>query len=463
MRHLFIKIFLYFLLTIILVTGAGVVLTYLRDQEFPPLANQHFARHAVADYGRAAIRAYEKAGIEAFDVYSERLFRDSGIRILLFDSAGRPLSRQHIPRGMLHMARRALQTGEVVLPMMGPRNWLASSIQGETGRTFAITIGLPGPPEPRHLLRGLTHGLLGWRLLILLLVAGAVCLLLARSLTAPITRLRSATRRLAAGDLATRVGDQVRGKNEIAGLARDFDDMAARIEGLVTAQKRLLRDISHELRSPLARLGVALELARQEGNPQVREKSLARIELEAERMNEMIGQLLSLTRLENDAGGLQRQAFDLVGLLERLVQDADFEARTRGCRVSFIAGPPVVVDGAEEMLARAIENVIRNAVRYTAAGTEVSVALVAAADRVLIGICDQGPGVPGAALDKLFEPFYRVADARDRSSGGSGIGLAIAERAVRLHGGTITAENRVSGGLEVRITLPLEGLRQTET
>ena len=464
MPRLFIKFFLYFLLTIILATAAGVVLSALRDQDFPPLANQHFAQQAILEYGRDAIGVYETGGVAALDIYTEQLYRDSEIRILLFDSSGNPLTRQQFPRRLLNMAGRALQSGEVVFPRGDRNNGLASTIHGETGQVYAIAIQLPGPqesPDPRHMWRGLIHGRLGWRLLVLVLVAGVVCLFLARSLAAPIAQLRNATRQFAAGDLSTRIGQQVKGKHEIAGLARDFDDMASRIETLVTTQKRLLRDISHELRSPLARLGVALEMARQEGNPEARQKSLQRIELETERMNQMIGQLLSLARLEGDAGELARIPFDLSALLERLVQDADFEARTRECRVTLTCDQTLIFTGAEDLLAQALENVIRNAVTYTAAGSEVLVGLKEEPGWVQLQVCDQGPGVPEEALKKLFEPFFRVAAARERSSGGTGIGLAIAERAVRCHGGSILAANRPAGGLEVCIRLPLEGLPRT--
>ncbi len=286
------------------------------------------------------------------------------------------------------------------------------------------------------------------------LIVSLVCFFLARSFAAPIGRLRHATRQFATGDLSIRVGDQVKRKDEIGGLAKDFDHMAERIEALVGAQQRLLRDISHELRSPLARLGVALELARQEDKPDVRQKALARIELEAERMNEMIGQLLSLTRLESGARELQRQEFDLAELLANLVHDADYEAKNRGCRVQMTGNGPLLFTGSEELLARALENVIRNAVKYTADSSSITVELVHLEQDIAIRILDQGPGVPEEALAKLFEPFYRVADARDRQSGGTGIGLAIAERSVTLHGGSIRAENHPAGGLLVEIHLP---------
>ena len=455
MRSLFFKFFLSFLLINVLIISISVTLTYLRDQEFPPLASQHFARQALAEYGRGAIRIYEEKGIAGLDGYADELLESVGSRIVLFDAAGRPLTnKQRVPRRMVRMAHRALETGEVVFPMMGERNWLASKLLNESGQTYIVALGLPQKPPPRHLVKGLSSGLLGWRLLVLLGVSALVCYWLARSFAAPIGRLRHATRQFATGDLSIRVGDQVKSKNEIGGLARDFDDMAERIEDLVKAQQRLLRDISHELRSPLARLGVALELARQEDKPDVRHKALARIELEAERMNEMIGQLLSLTRLESGARELQRQEFDLADLLANLVQDADYEAKNRDCRVLMTGHGPLLLTGSEELLARALENVIRNAVKYTADRSSVTVELVNAAPGINIRILDQGPGVPEEALDKLFEPFYRVADARDRQSGGTGIGLAIAERAVKLHGGSIRAENRAAGGLMVEIHLP---------
>jgi two-component system sensor histidine kinase CpxA len=454
MRSLFVKIFLYFLLTIILITSAGVLLTFLRDQEFPQLAHQKFAKHAIVEYGRQAIEAFEEHGVDGVELFAEELFADDGIRIILFDDRGEALTRKRVPRRMQHMSDRALRSGEVIYPMMGQRNWLASPIRSRSGQTYAVALGLPKIPQAKHVIRGLSHGFLGWRLLILLMVSAAVCYWLARSLTAPISRLRLATRQFASGDLSTRIGGQVSGKNELAGLAVDFDEMAGKIEDLVGGQQRLLRDISHELRSPLARLGVALELARQEGSQESRQKALGRIELEAGRMNEMIGQLLSLTRLENSADQLPRTEFDLCILLDYLVCDADFEAKNRQCQVIFNGPESVIVNGYEELLERALENVIRNGIRYTQEGTQVSVDLKRDPENIVIRIADHGPGVPDEVLDKMFEPFYRVADARDRQSGGTGIGLAIAEQAVRLHGGSIRAINRAEGGLLVEILLP---------
>ncbi len=454
MRSLFLKIFLYFLLIILLVSTAVIILTYFRDQEFPPLAHQDFARQAVAEYGREAIRAFEHEGIEDVDKFANRLLEKSGIHLLLFDNHGRPLTNRRVPRRMQHMAQRAMQTGEVVFPRMGARNGLASAVRGASGETYFVAISLPERPPSKDLFKGVTHGFLGWRLLILLAITAVVCYVLARSLTAPIGRLRRATRKFADGDLSTRIGDQVRGKNELAGLAHDFDEMAGEIEDLVSAQKNLLRDISHELRSPLARMVIALELVRQQEDPVAKNKALARIELEAERMNVMIGQLLNLTRLESGVSDVPFQTFDLRNLLANLVEDANYEAETRQCKVVYNAPETVIYYGSKELLAQALENVIRNAVKYTADNSVVSVELVAGAENLMIRVADQGSGVPDEALARLFEPFYRVADARDRQSGGTGIGLAIAERAAKLHSGTVLARNLPTGGLLIEITLP---------
>ncbi len=454
MRSLFLKIFLYFLLIIVLVSTAVMALTYFRDQRFPLLSHQNFARQAVTEYGREAIYAYEKDGVKGLERLTVKLNRKSGIRLLLFDDRGAPLLRQPYPRRFRHLAQQALQSNKVVFPMMGQRNNLAMAVTADSGRTYVVAINVPSRPSGHSALHDVVRGFLGWELLALLLITALVCYFLSRTLTAPITRLRQATRSFAAGDLTTRLGDQIKGKNELSELARDFDEMAGKIEDLVGSQQRLLRDISHELRSPLTRMGIALELARQK-QPEAREKALTRIELEAERMNTMIGQLLGLTRLETGAETPPFQTFDLSQLLVQLVEDANFEAARRRCQVVYNGVKNIEYFGAAELVTQAFENVIRNALKYTADETIVTVSLSATEESVTIEVSDQGDGVPEELLGKLFEPFYRVADARDRQSGGTGIGLAIAERAVKLHGGTITAHNQPDGGLLVKVVLPL--------
>ena len=292
-----------------------------------------------------------------------------------------------------------------------------------------------------------------------------MCLGLAWRLTAPVRRLRSAAQRLAGGDLTARVGPGlVRPGDEIAALGRDFDLMAARIEELMTAQQQLLRDISHELRSPLARQKVALELARQRSGLEA-EWALDRIDREAERLNDLIGQLLTLTQIDTAGDRIARGPVSLTRLIQAIAADATFEAETRQCRVHAVVEEDLTIQGSEEMLRRAIENVVRNAIRYTPERTQVDVLVSRRSgqpgnDTAVICIRDHGPGVPEASLSQLFLPFYRVADARDRQTGGTGIGLAITERGVRLHNGTVTAANAPDGGLIVEIILPIADARK---
>jgi two-component system sensor histidine kinase CpxA len=296
------------------------------------------------------------------------------------------------------------------------------------------------------------------------LIAGAFCYWLAKYLTSPVAKLRRATHELASGNLAARVGPSMgKRRDELASLGADFDLMAEQIESLLKAQRRLLGDISHELRSPLARLIVALELARQRAGTEAM-GALERIQHEAENLNEMIGQLLALTRLETGAQEIRTKRLDLANLVRDIADDADFEARSRNRSVRLCSSGSYIIMGNEELLRPAIENVVRNAVQYTREQSEVQIAIstdgakpgvAETAEFAEITVRDHGAGVPESALAEIFRPFYRVDDARDRESGGTGLGLAITERAVRLHRGTVAALNAVDGGLIVTIRLPL--------
>ncbi|MEI6305789.1 MAG: ATP-binding protein, partial [Deltaproteobacteria bacterium] len=296
-------------------------------------------------------------------------------------------------------------------------------------------------------------------LVIAILAAGVTWYALFRHLTLPLRRLRKVTQQLAGGNLSARVGEGlVHRKNEIADLGRDVDRMAERIESLVSAHQRLIRDVSHELRSPLARLSVALELARQSAGP-AHSAPFDRIERESYRLNELISQLLTLTKLESDSARIARENVDLSVLFEEIAVDVDYEASSCNRTVKVVSSTPVNVTGNRELLRQALENVVRNAVRYTADGTAVELTL--ASKKMSNGIMavmeirDHGSGVPESELANIFRPFYRVSDGRERESGGTGVGLAITERAVHLHGGNIKAENAVDGGLIVRIEIPI--------
>ena len=248
-------------------------------------------------------------------------------------------------------------------------------------------------------------------------------------------------------------GDAARRHDEIGELVGDFDAMAARLEALVHAQTQLLSDISHELRSPLARLNVALELARRKSGDAAA-ADLARREREAERMNELIGRLLALARAENAGAPPDLAPVDVGDLVRHVADDAAYEAQQQQKRVRVEAGHGAVVEGDARLIASAIDNVVRNAVRHTADGTDVTIAVTMSAGDVEVQVRDRGPGVPPAELERIFTPFHRVDAGRDRDRGGVGLGLAIARRAVVVHGGSIDAANAADGGLVVTLRLP---------
>ena len=295
-------------------------------------------------------------------------------------------------------------------------------------------------------------------LLLAFAVTGGASWLLTRSITRPVRALRAATRQLAGGDLGARVDGRVSARrDEFGTLGRDFDAMAKRLRELLVGREQLLRDVSHELRSPLARMRVALGLARQPGGEPTRE--LERLDAEVERLDRLIGQMLHLTRLDATSADALREDVDLVDVLDAITRDATFEAQSRRVAVRWQPAPaPVVVRGNATWLASAVENVVRNAVRYTADDSAVDVTLERAGDAVQIEVRDRGPGVPEAELERIFEPFHRVAASRTRDSGGDGIGLAITARVLAAHGGRAVAMNAPDGGLVVRLSLPRPGM-----
>ncbi len=238
--------------------------------------------------------------------------------------------------------------------------------------------------------------------------------------------------------------------------------MAQQLQTLIAAQRSLLHEVSHELRSPLARLQAAIGLARQ--SPQKVESSLDRIEQEAVRVDELVGQLLTLSRMEasvSDGSRERVERIDLVDVVASIAADAHFEAQSSGRAVVFQGQGELVADVRAELLHRAVENVVRNAVKYTRPGTTVEVSAGAneAGDTFVMRVADRGPGVAESELDAIFQPFYRSAD--QPPGPGFGLGLAITRRAVEAHGGTVRASNRDGGGLVIEISVPLRAPRSS--
>ncbi len=491
-RSLFLKIFLWFWLAMALSSVVIVLLTV--TAQIGPIARFHkmieshrdrLVSGALLMYGESAIEAYSRGGSPALRAMAAKVESSSGIRLYIFEGGGKALygggkEQKKSEEALAGLAARVfslshangrMRTPRMSTPRMRTEVWhgrflaaLPFTKENQAGHEYVIAAEWPYVPFRIFIKsRPIYPFLFGFRQMIYLIVGGGICYVLAWQLTAPIRRLRQATQRLAAGDLKARVGrgaSAAKKGDEIAALGRDFDSMAERMESLLGAQQRLIRDISHELRSPLARLNVALELARRSAGGSAA-GPLDRIGKEAERLNDLIAQLVTLTLLESGTESLEKTKVpvDLSELVAEIADDAGYEASGTGRQVLVITLEGASVSGSPRMLRSAIENVVRNAVRYTPAGQAVEITLRRAAGdgghHAVIRVRDHGPGVPEAALAHLFKPFYRVEDARDRASGGAGVGLAITERAVHLHGGVVKASNAPDGGLVVEISLPV--------
>ncbi|MGE0082238.1 MAG: ATP-binding protein [Thiohalomonadaceae bacterium] len=434
MGSLFTKIFLSFWLTALLL-GAAVftVERTLYDDELAQAVERTDAHAETV----ATLLADE--GLPAVSRWLRGMAREERPPLVLLDAEGRPLANQPFGRRLREHLERGFSPG----------------VHAVAPGVFTVVRPVPGTEPPLYIATmartGRIHRLsFTERLLIAVGVSGLVSFGLAALLTRPLRRLRRAAQAIAGGDLSARAGYS--GRDEIAALAADFDRMADRVRDLLESQHRLLRDVSHELRSPLARLRIALELSRRKGADGM---ELERIEREADRLEHLVSDVLSLARLEEGKTRLKRQPVELREWLEGVVQDAAFEAEAAGKHVEFTPGAAVHLDADPVLLRSAVENVLRNAVRHTPQGQWVRVSLDHDGAGATIAVSDSGPGVPEDELARIFQPFARVGEARDRLSGGFGLGLAISRQAVEAHGGDIVAENAREGGLRVRIRLPL--------
>ena len=452
------RIFLWFSLVMAAVAAALLVSSPWLTRTRPRLERwQQASEAALTGWAAEVAAAVEQRGPDEVEALRRNRIREPRLQVFVLDRDGREIADRAVPDEARELGERVLAGGAEQSERRATLHLAARPAVAPDGRRLAVVVALSRPPG---LLDLLEPRVLAPRVAALVLVLGVLAFGLAGHLVRPLGAVREAARRLATGDLAARIGRPVAGRrDEIGQLARDFDAMAERLQALVAAQRRLLGDVSHELRSPLARLRVAAELLR-EGAGRDANEAIERIEREVTRVDELVAQLLTLSRLEAGVE-VERAPVDLQALLEEVGADAELEARQRGCEVEVDAPAAAVVAGSARQLRSAVENVVRNAVHYTAPGTTVRLALAVEGDggdrRALIRVSDGGPGVPESALDRLFDPFFRVEEARERGPGGSGLGLAIASRAVRLHGGTITARNGPSGGLIVDIAVPVSG------
>ena len=431
MKSLYLKVLAWFVTTVA-VTGAGLFwVTSLHwsraEQSLPPfrrLAQLEFelARRAYEQGGRDELVKHQ-AWIKSTVNFSGVLTGANGVDLVTGDNYADVIARLKQDRPFVPPGAPVLHEGRLVNGFASP-----------DGRYWFLHRQFGGPrlmlPFPSYL----------W-------VFGSVLLLslwLAHHLTKPLREMRDVVDRFGKGDRSARV-NTLR-QDEVGQLGRAFNAMARRIELLVDSQRRLLTDLSHELRSPLTRLGLAVELARSGDN---RDAALDRIQREADRLNAMVAGLLEVTRGEANPGAVKFEAVRLDELTAEIVEDCRVDAAERGCRIEFPQPSPITVRGNVELLRRAIENVLRNAVRYSPVGDAVQVIVTNAT----VTIRDRGPGVPPSALPHVFDAFYRVAQTGPDAGKGYGLGLSIARRAVELHEGTIAAVN-ANPGLEVTISLP---------
>jgi signal transduction histidine kinase len=453
MRSLFAKIFAAFFLTVVLI-GLLLELTAMRtelrrvDTVVRPIAENAADR---------AAKAYISGGRES--LASE--LAHFPLPAALLDAMGQPLSS--IPPSLEAAARatRDAALRQSIAGFVAGSSFAVQPVTEANGDRYLLVFILPH--ERWIAILNTLDQNPTLRLSLVGLVAGVVCFLFARHITRPLTRLRATAERMAEGHLEARAGETLaRRRDEIGALGRDFDRMADRLQAIIAAERRLLADVSHELRSPLARLNVALALARKHGaepgrGPAELDLDLGRIEQEAARLDQLIGHALTLARIDSGVEAGPQEVLDLATLIQEVAADGDYEARASGRHVVVGAADPCLITGDIDLVRSAIENIVRNGVRHTAPGTAVDVELhvvaVDGARQAHLTVADRGDGVPDARLQEIFLPFRRGEPPTDGN--GAGLGLAIVDRVISMHGGHVSAANRAGGGLVVDVILPL--------
>jgi len=454
MGRLFWKIFAGFwltlLLTVIGVSAALIIREESRRSEESALATGPRSAYVL----RMAWSVAQFGGHDALARYMAQWPVREGEPPLVVDAAGKDRFGRSVPADALEAARAALSLQSPNDRRRRVRSW--RDAEGQDWLMF-FPQGTTREPEAPSLLPEFRFEGPILAALAALMASVFVSALLARNFSRPIHRLQDAFQAASDGQLDVRVAQSMTGRrDEIGELGRKFDGMAQKLQQLVGSQSRLMHDVSHELRSPLARLQVAVGLARQ--SPAQVEIALSRIEREAERLDTLVGEVLTLSRLEGMTPQPAEDYVDLVELIDSVVDDARFEAEGSGRRVLFSTSHEgeLVIRARGELLHRAFENVVRNALRHTPVDSlvEVSLSREPQGDAMHITVADSGPGVMEAELGSIFEPFHRGESA---GGAGYGLGLAIARRAIEAHGGRMWAMNRAVGcGLEVHFVLPLK-------
>jgi len=461
---LFLRIFLTFWITTMLMLLAAFSVSEILPFSFRQERKDEFDPEVAAATLATATNIYEQQGTAAFlshvqnpsTIHHGSIYLFDQNAALLVKGSASPVSKyvwgfEKYRPIFAEMARDVMQSGHMELLHSGYRTLFAYPLQTATGRRYAAVLTLSEPYQ-RFL-----YSRFWFNFAIAMLPAALVSILISLYLTRPIRRLRATAHRLAEGDLGARASPSgFFGGGELGDLAHDFDVMAGRIQLLMTAQRRFVADVSHELGGPLTRMHLALALLRRRF-AETNSEELERIERETNKLSGLVQQLLLLAGLE--AGACPAESLEPVSirsLCESLIEDANFEAAHGNGHV-IGSREDVTLLVYPNLLRRAIDNVLRNAIRYAPAGTDVRLdcKVDLALQKVVLEVTDCGPGVPESMLSDIFQPFFRTAPGRESSSGGTGLGLAIAGEAVRVHDGTIAAKNQENGGLEVIITLPL--------
>jgi two-component system sensor histidine kinase CpxA len=486
MRSIFLKIFLWFWLTVVLIASILEIIAAVSRSNAEQAEWQN--RIFVAGEAARAVDIYERQGAAALREHFQNLPKRP-MPVYLIDEHGIEVLGQKVPEQAVQIVRKDPEspvpsillgpgTEDETVPAQGapaepsmsvpvspnairerpPTAVRAERVRGASGRQYTFLAVVP-PLSLKTFLTSLSLEIT-LRLIAVLLIAGIFCFWLARHITAPVAQLRRTANKIALGDFSARARIPKR-KDEIGVLGRHFDQMTERIETLLGDHQRLLSTVSHELRSPLTRLSVAAALLRQCPEEEKLEY-VDRIELETEHLNKLIAQLLTLSRIESGIDATSRkETIDLANLVQEVAADGDFEAHGRSRSVTVGAIDPCVTTGIADQVRRAIENIVRNAIRHTKVNSEVKITLqrrgTDLAPTAVVQVRDHGPGVPDAELEKIFLPFFRVSSPDEVNSDGSGLGLAITERIARTHGGSVRAANAPDGGLIVELELPVTG------
>ncbi|HEU0119996.1 MAG TPA: HAMP domain-containing sensor histidine kinase [Bryobacteraceae bacterium] len=432
MRSLYLRVFVWSLATLAAAAGGWMIHSSLAPPRTGGLF--HYNLRAAAE---SASRIYRSEGAAGLRAFVDQLGSDPSVDLFITDSAGRDLLT-----GEDRSAALAVQETQRprFIPFLGPPRRFVLAVPSADRQLFWVLSSRPSPDAASS-----------WEPLFWILAAVAIlAYLFTVYLVSPLRKLAAVLERFGAGDLTARA--HLHRRDELGDLARSFDDMAARIDALVTTERRLLHDISHELRTPLARMRFAVEIARTDPNKQ---EALDRIRKECDRLALLTEELLEISVAEGDPASRQLDESDLAELLAEIVADASIEAGQHNVRLSLRTPPAAPLHMDRELLRRAIDNIVRNAIRYSPDGDTIEVTLHNAPEGLQVAVRDHGPGVPAPMLDQIFQPFFRTESHRSRKNGGGvGLGLAIARRAVQWHHGSMQAEN-AEPGLRVLTLLPV--------